>query len=307
MGLLSTRVGVCLYLLLPNHWVQRLLTERERARIDEGNRLHNTVRPDYADPSRYRGGQSFDHFIADPMDERRRRQLMAFLDRVKPSRVLEIGPGSGCHTRTIVEHPAVKRYVAADINPAFLAYLQPRLEAAATRRSFSFALIEGSAGEVPSDDRFDAIILMSAVHHISNRAALLRELSLRLAPNGRLLAIDPTHYLLRWWHLSKKLGRRGYAKQVLQAAREGHLSTHAMCQWSEYRRVARRAGLDITQVSFDDRPRFIECLRALAFPLGPLNRWTAQEIAIECRRARPSYLPPHYGTEHHAIPQSTSS
>ncbi len=283
MGLFTSRLGVCLYLLLPHRWAWALLTPLERARVDAANLHHNTHRPDFVDPRRYRAGADFDAPIADAVATRRDRELVAFLDRVRPAIVLEVGPGSGHHTRTIVEHPAVRRYVAVDINPSFLDFLRPRLEAV-WKSDFSFDLIAGSVADIASQERFDAIVLLSTVHHIPDRLGLFRTLADHLRAGGRILAIDPTHYVLRWWQLVRKLTSRGYLVKAFRAAQDGRLGTHAMCQWHEYRAIARQAQLRVARVAFGDRPRRVERLRRW-LPLGPLERWTAQEITFECQRA----------------------
>ena len=277
-GLLSSRFGVALYLMLPNHWVQKCLSSEEKARIDEADRYQNTQRPDYADPSRYRGGIGYDS-SADPSSERRRQQLVEFLDRVRPASVVEVGPGSGYLSRTIVEHPAVRRYVAVDLNEAFLTHLGQRL-VRVSKPGFTFRLVEGTIADLP-EGRFDAAVLMSMVHHIPDRERFFRELGKRLSRPGHVIAIDPSYYLPHWRKRFRKITQRGYLDHHLALARSARLSTHAMCQLAEYRAVARRAGFRISRVAFDGHPSKVRRLAAIGVPLGPLWRWTSQEIAVE--------------------------
>lgn len=277
--MLTSRIGIALYLLLPNHWVRRRLSADERASIDEGDRYHNTHRSDYADPERYQGGFGFDS-PNDPRRDNHRRQLVAFLDSVRPTSVLEVGPGSGHLTRVIVNHPAVRRYVGVDLNPAFLDYLRPRL-ARVQKADFSFNLLPGRVHAV-EEEGFDAAILLSSMHHIPDREALFRALAAHLSRPGHVFAIDPTHYLLRLYKMSRKVMTRGYLDSKVVLAREGRLSTHAMCQLSEYRALARRTGFQIARVHFDDHPRRVRRWRAMGVPLGPFWRWTAQEMTVEC-------------------------
>src|SRR4051794_40254050 len=96
--LLSSRVGLAIYKLLPNHWSWRLLNDRERTRILAANVVHNTTRPDYADPRQYQGGVNFDS-EGDRRATARGRLVADFLDRRQPERVLEVGPGAGFYTR----------------------------------------------------------------------------------------------------------------------------------------------------------------------------------------------------------------
>ena len=279
--LLSSRAGLLLYLTLPNHWVWRLLSAKERAQIKSGNRRHNVERKDYADPALYQGGVGFDS-PPDPRREHHRLYLRAFLERVRPASILEIGPGSGYLTRTLVEHPAVRHYVAADLNSAFLEFLRPRLSAL-NKPGFLFGLVHGIVDDVPVEP-FDAIVLCSSVHHIPDRVELFQALSARLAPGGRIVAVDPTHYVGRVRKMLRKAAIPGYLTEKLREARAGELSTHAMCTLADYRRVMRLSGLEIARVEFSDRPPRVERLRAKGLPLGPLWRWAAEEITIECVR-----------------------
>ena len=205
---------------------------------------------------------------------------MEFLDRVRPTSVVEVGPGSGYLTRTIVEHPAVKRYVAVDINGAFLKYLSPWLHRV-SKPGFSYELLTGTIGDL-HEHSFDAAVLMSVVHHIPDRVSLFSELGTRLRRPGHILAIDPTHYLLRLHRLLRKISERGYLSHHFAEARAGKLSTHAMCQLAEYRAVTRRTGFRLARVVYADHPSKVRRLAARGVPLGPLWRWTSQEIAVEC-------------------------
>jgi SAM-dependent methyltransferase len=281
MGLLASRLGIAVYLLCPHRWVWTWLTPEERAVVEAGDRYQNTQRPDYADPTQYQGGVGFDS-LTDARRERHLQQLVEFLDRVRPASVLEVGPGSGYLTRTIVEHAAVRRYVAVDVNPAFLEYLRPRLEGV-QKEEFTFELFAGTVDQVRASG-FDAAVLLSVVHHIPDRERLFSTIGALLNRPGHVLAIDPTHYLLRIRKLLRKVARRGYLDMLLALARQRQISTHAMCQLAEYRAVTRRTGFEITLVHFDNHPRRVRQWRARGIPLGPFWRWTAQEMTIECVR-----------------------
>ncbi|MSO55878.1 MAG: class I SAM-dependent methyltransferase [Acidobacteria bacterium] len=162
--LLSSRLGLAVYVLLQNRWGWGCLLTEECDRVKRGNVVHNTQRPDYADPAQYQGGVSVD--TLELHRTRKREQVQAFFDRVRPTSVLEVGPGSGYLTRIIVTHPTVRRYVAVDINGRFLAYLRPRLTA--LRPDLSVGFIEGTVFDVPAG-LFDTAVLCSTVHHIPGR------------------------------------------------------------------------------------------------------------------------------------------
>lgn len=268
-----------MYLLCPNRWVWAWLSPEERTVVEAGDHYQNTQRPDYADPAQYQGGVGFDS-LTDARRERHLRQLVDFLDRVRPASVLEVGPGSGYLTRTIVEHAAVRRYVAVDVNAAFLEYLRPRLERV-QKPDFSFELFAGTVDQVPVSG-FDAVVLLSVVHHIADRERLFSTIGALLNRPGHVLAMDPLPAPDP--QAPPQVAQRGYLDMVLGLARQGQLSTHAMCQLAEYRAVTRRTGFEITFVPFDNHPRRVKGWRARGIPLGPLWRWMAQEIAIECVR-----------------------
>ena len=274
--LLASRPGLAAYMLLPNNWSWKLLSTSERARVLAGNVDHNTTRADYADPTKYQDGVNFDT-VADRHASPRGKILAEFLDRNRPARVLEVGPGAGFYTRLIVEHPAVREYVGVDVNRAFLDYLRPRLAAIA---GLNVTLIAGRLDSVAVEA--DAAVLMSAVHHIPDRVQLFQQLHQLLRPQGAVLAIDPTHYILRLRKLLRKCRTRGYLAAKL---REQSVATHNMCRLGEYRAVARRTGFEITRAIYQDQPRRIQRLRSRGVPLGLWWRWWSQEMAIECHRA----------------------
>jgi len=124
------------------------------------------------------------------------------------------------------------------------------------------------------------------VHHIPDRDILFRALAERLAAHGRILAIDPTHYLLRIAKMLRKTLAPGYLSHQLQDAREARLSTHAMCQLAEYYVITRRAGLQVTRACFGDQPARVRRWRSAGLPLGPLWRWSSQEMTVECAHRR---------------------
>lgn len=96
--MLNIRLGLLLYLLLPNDYSWGLLSDRAKERVLRANYFHNTHRPDYADPECYDSGRGFD-----VDDERgatpRGRIIQRFLQKYEPKTVLEVRPGSGFCTR----------------------------------------------------------------------------------------------------------------------------------------------------------------------------------------------------------------
>ena len=62
------------------------------------------------------------------------------------------------------------------------------------------------------------------------------------------------------------------------------LGTHAMCQLAEYRAIVAHTGFKLTRVEFSNHPRRLQLWRDKGVPLGPLWRWSSQEILVECGR-----------------------
>lgn len=286
--LLSSRLGLAIFKLLPNHWSWACLSDDERARFQRGNVFQNTRRPDYADPAQYQAGVGFD--TLEGHRSRNRDQLQAFLDRTRPTSVLEVGPGSGYLTRMIVTYPTVRRYVAVDINGAFLDHIRPRL--AELRPDLSVSFVEGTVEDVPAEV-FDSAAICSAVHHIPDRDELFRQLGARLRPGGRILAVDPTHYLLQIRKIIRKIMTPGHLAQAIGLAQRSQLGTHAMCQLAEYRKIARHTGFKITRAEFSDQPRCVRRWRERGLPLGPMWRWFSQEILVELERVLVGREAPH--------------
>lgn len=270
--LLSSRLGMLGYLLMPNHWGWACLSADERASITRGNITHNTERADYVDPLRYQAGMSRD---------RHRAQLRGWLHQVRPTSVLEVGIGSGELTRDIVTYPTVRRYVAVDVNRAFLDYVQEHVRA--VRPSLSTAFIEGTIDDAPVD-RVDAAVLIETVHHIPDRVALFRSLAARVRCGGSVLAIDPTHYVQRISKILRKARTPGHLADVVASVRRGTFGTHNMCSLGEYRALATTTGFRLTAVYFSEHPRRLQRWRACGVPLGPLWRWCANEIVVEAQR-----------------------
>lgn len=143
-------------------------------------------------------------------------------------------------------------------------------------------LVECTIDSAP-DEVFDVVILFSVVHHIPDRDALFREIRRRLKPGGRILAVDPTHYILRWRKVLRKILTRGHLSHQVDLVRRREFSTHAMCQLAEYRAIARAVGLRVVRAEFFDQPRRVRSLRS-RIPLGLLWRWLSQEMLVELVR-----------------------
>ncbi|MFN0120620.1 MAG: glycosyltransferase [Blastocatellia bacterium] len=124
--------------------------------------------------------------------ERARRFNTWMADALRPyigARVLEIGAGIGNLTSQFIPRES---YVASDINPSHLQYLQ----------SYSFGKpylnVQRIDASVPADfagleGAFDTVIMLNVLEHVPDPAQALRSLYQALEPGGRALILVPQH------------------------------------------------------------------------------------------------------------------
>lgn len=222
-----------------------LLSQEEKNIILDANRSHNIHREDYSDPEKYgcermSGGDNFDSAEERATTERG-AFLLQVLDELKPAKVLEIGPGAGFYTKTICEYPSVEKYTAIDINQAFLDYLEPRLQGIKKSGPFSFELICGDPSSCRFKEKFDLVVLLSAVHHIPDRRDLFAGLKGMLNEGGAIFCFDPSHYLIRISTLAFRCFTSKYLTKGYYMQRT-NLSTHHMCTYGEYRKIVHKVG-----------------------------------------------------------------
>lgn len=245
LQVLNNPIGVFFYLLLRNDYSWALLSSAERDLILRINRVFNVEREDYANPELYgtgrvAGGENWD---SDSSRELTARgcALLASLRKLKPAKVLEVGPGPGFFSRAVCESPTVQSYTAVDLGGAFLEYLRPRLAAVQQRRpAFRFQLLSAEVSAETGRD-YDFILVLSCVHHIPNRQDFFDQLTMRLAPGGHIFCFDPSHYLVRWQRLVQAMWRQGYLRRAFYMERN-NLSTHHFCTLGEYRKIIRVNG-----------------------------------------------------------------
>lgn len=106
--------------------------------------------------------------------------------------VLEIGPGSGVYTKTLLDLETPIRLVCVDLQPAMLRGLRRRLGAR------SPSLVCANATALPFRDRsFDRILLVSVLGEVPKHDRALAECSRVLADDGALVVaeslIDPDY------------------------------------------------------------------------------------------------------------------
>ncbi|MBX3048387.1 MAG: class I SAM-dependent methyltransferase [Anaerolineales bacterium] len=243
---LISPAGLFFYLLRRNDKVWGSLSPTEKELILQNNSRHNQERPTYANPALYKGGASYDSVDPEPLDLKT-QSFKEFLQDIAPTSVLEIGPGSGQLTKYIVQTPSVEKYTAVDINKAFLDYLQPRLaKAQKDKPEFSYKLLAGDINEIDlGTEKYDAIVFLSAVHHIPDRLRLFSLLSSLLKDDGRIYTQEPAHYIPRQLYLFKKF-MRTYRHKGYWSNSENY-GTHHFCTIEEFEEIASR--LDHLEIS----------------------------------------------------------
>jgi ubiquinone/menaquinone biosynthesis C-methylase UbiE len=105
--------------------------------------------------------------------------------RVEPGdRLLDVGCGTGLYARRLAEHAEL--VVCVDPSARMLEQLpdHPRLVAV---QASAEDLVVGSPTLLV--DRFEAILVKEAIHHVTDRGAVIGGLARLLAPGGRLLVV----------------------------------------------------------------------------------------------------------------------
>ncbi|MDQ3760591.1 MAG: class I SAM-dependent methyltransferase [Actinomycetota bacterium] len=110
--------------------------------------------------------------------------ILAHLRVKYGDRVLDVGCGTGLYARRLVEH--TESVVCVDPSVRMLEQVpdDPRLvavQASAEDLALGSALLPG--------DRFEAILVKEAIHHVRDRAVVIAGLAKLLAPGGRLLVV----------------------------------------------------------------------------------------------------------------------
>lgn len=279
-------IRAALFLLLPNDLVWSwLLTERERRLLLAVNVADNDERSDYT-PDGYQKGNNFDS-DAPRCKHDDGKWIVRFLEAYAPGSVLECGPGSGFHTRAIVEHPSVSQYTGVDVNRSFINYLEHRLEPYRASKRLSFRLILGDVKGIHQPP-VDAVIFSASLHHIPDRKEVFQKLAVLVKPGGYVCCVEPTHYLPRLLHLWRKVVARGYLRGMGNG--QVKVATHNFCTWREFKQLARSSNaFEVREVDYDGYrdaflPRALGKLSRLVGIGWPVWLRTSLPVRIYSRR-----------------------
>jgi SAM-dependent methyltransferase len=167
--------------------------------------------------------------------ERARRFNRWMADSIRDavgSRVLEIGAGIGNITNQLLPRD---RYLASDIEPAYLAYL----ESLTTGRPYLEVLpldAADTAAFAPLAGQFDSVVCLNALEHVQDPLKALRNFWTALEPGGRLLLYVPQGSWL-YCDLDRALEHRcRYDRAGLEA--EVRAAGFTIERWSHFNRIS---------------------------------------------------------------------
>ena len=239
----GTGFGYLVYHMLRNDWVWSRLSEEEKRFVEAHNTYWNNNAEGYKNPAAYQGqgGRSF--FTADNrLSTWKGQRIEEFLLKYRPQRVLEIGPGSGYYSRQIIDKHFVAEYVASDINNAFLDYIESGIRQHPRGSSINFE--RATISRMDQIAPVDAILVLSAMHHVPDRPTFVSELAKLLKPEGVMFFYEPTHSLLRILQLLLSFARHGWYRTGVVRLRNNYM-THHFCTIGETQRIAQQTGLDL--------------------------------------------------------------
>lgn len=273
--ILFSKMSFLQYILKPNQSVWESLDDAQRKTIKRINFGYNSYRPSYT-PEGYKLGQNF-------LSEESRtkflegRLLTEFLENREPEKVLEIGPGSGFYSKLIVDCPSVKHYTAVEINQFFGEYLDTCIK---DNSDIDHHVIIGDYDQVTAFD-FDAVVAMSSLHHIPDRARMLAHFSKLSDRDFTLFAFDPAHYIPRIVRLLRKVPR--YMRNRTYA-NESSWSTHHFVRIGEFEDICRNNNAEIVAIHYVNGPRskaIINVLRMVGFSHSFLQAIFSTSIGVE--------------------------
>ncbi|MGC1273112.1 MAG: class I SAM-dependent methyltransferase, partial [Planctomycetaceae bacterium] len=112
-------------------------------------------------------------------------------DRLRPfiaGDVLEVGAGIGGTTRHLVNSSATS-WTALEPDAGLVESLRASLATLDVRHEVCI----GTADDVPPDRRFDTILYIDVLEHISDDAGEMKNAASRLNAGGRLVVLSPAH------------------------------------------------------------------------------------------------------------------
>ena len=127
--------------------------------------------------------------------------------------VLEVGAGLGATTEFLCQ--AQTRWVCLEPDPRLAARLTERIRAGELPRCCK--VVSGTLDDLDPQIRFDSVLYVDVLEHITNDAQEVTGASRRLGPSGRLIVLAPAHQWL-YSPFDAAIGhQRRYSKGTLGA------------------------------------------------------------------------------------------
>ena len=144
-------------------------------------------------------------------------QVVAFFDACGAvESVLEIGIGEGFLSGFLSERAPQTRFVGIDLNPHDLERLQSKFPRIETH--------QGSAYEVPLDERFDLVICAEVLEHLESPERAVREIARLSAKHAIVTVPHEPWFMLSNFLRGKNLTRWGNDPEHVQRFRQASLS-----------------------------------------------------------------------------------
>lgn len=137
-------------------------------------------------------------WVQTPRQQRfvRRGYIEAVIAALGPgSRVLELGCGTGWLTLLLAE-AGLKDLVGMDFSPDQIARAQRNAKDHRLEGRVEFLVADAKTETANAGRIFDAVVMHAFLHHLSTSeiSAALVDACQRLAPGGRLVLLEPTHF-----------------------------------------------------------------------------------------------------------------
>jgi SAM-dependent methyltransferase len=234
MKFLNSRIGYFLYRILQNRFVQTLISDEEFNKIQEIDYQHNNFRNDY----NYEDYQSGYNWLTFNKNQDYRGWIKYIPDFNKKTKILEIGPGSGYYSRYLCQNQNVTHYSFYEINLNFKEFMNKQLyQLQQEKKNFDFFSIDDNFLETKIEFKYDFIFFFSSFHHIPNRKDYFNKCSKLLKIDGKIIFIEPTHYIFRIINIIKKfltIYKHYTIKDIINSC-----STHAFLTSAEYNYLAK--------------------------------------------------------------------
>lgn len=243
----GTGFGYVCYYMLQNDWVWSRLSEEERTFVKAHNEYWNNNAEGYKDPVAYQGQRGKSFFTLENRSMTwKGREIEKFLLKNRSRRVLEIGPGSGYYSRQIIDQTFVEEYVASDINSSFLDFIEKGVREHPRGSSVKFE--RAIISQVHQIKSVDAILVLSALHHVPDRPEFVNQLAKLLNPGGVIFFYEPSHSFLRALELAMSFARNGWYRTSVVRRRNNYM-THHFCTVGETISIARITGLQLLDLN----------------------------------------------------------